>query len=323
MIPDQTIIAKAVELLRHGELVAFPTETVYGLGADASNADAIKKLYAAKGRPGNHPVIVHLCEISQLRDWARTVSDDALKLAKEFWPGPLTLILPKADRVDNRLTGGQDSVGLRMPAHPFALALLRAFGDGVAAPSANKFGRLSPTTAEDVRTEFAEQVSLVLDGGPCQIGIESTIVDLSRSSPVILRPGMIDRLSIESVIGPVLLPNSIEGQPEVTRAPGGLPSHYAPKTPLRLVQRDELRELLQEESSAGNRWAVMAFTSRVFDLPWILADPDPTIFARDLYANLRRLDRLELDQILVEQPPDGSAWDGIRDRLMRAATKEI
>ncbi|MBS2001864.1 MAG: threonylcarbamoyl-AMP synthase, partial [Cyanobacteria bacterium SZAS LIN-5] len=193
MKEDMTIIEHAVRLLQSGELVAFPTETVYGLGADASNPAAVARLYAAKGRPTNHPVIVHLADSNQLSKWASSVPFAAIQLAEKFWPGPLTLILPKADHVLDEITGGQKSVGLRVPAHPLALELLKAFGGGIIAPSANKFGRLSPTRAEDVRAEFKDEVSLVLDGGPCAVGIESTIVDLSREQPMILRPGMIDQ----------------------------------------------------------------------------------------------------------------------------------
>jgi L-threonylcarbamoyladenylate synthase len=315
---DMTVIEQAVHLLKSGELVAFPTETVYGLGADASNPSAIAKLYAAKGRPTNHPVIVHIADSSQLSVWASSVPENALKLANKFWPGPLTLILPKAAHVRDEITGGQRSVGLRMPAHPLALELLKAFGGGVIAPSANKFGRLSPTTAEDVRSEFQDQVALVLDGGPCQVGIESTIVDLSSSQPMILRPGMIEQSEIESIIGEVLTPQRLVPDQSRTRAPGGLPSHYAPTTPLKLVDAAELSRITNSSDHRA-RVAVMAFTPPPVSMNWIVADRDPHVFARDLYKNLRQLDRLQLEQIVVEAPPANSHWDGIRDRLERAA----
>jgi L-threonylcarbamoyladenylate synthase len=319
MKDDRNIIEQAVHLLQSGELVAFPTETVYGLGADASNPAAVAKLYAAKGRPENHPVIVHLAELSQLSFWVSQIPDDALRLAEKFWPGPLTLILPKAPHVLDAITGGQKSVGIRVPSHPLALDLLKAFGGGVVAPSANKFGRLSPTRAEDVRKEFQDQVAMVLDGGACAVGIESTIVDLTGSQPMILRPGMIEQAEIESVIGAVRLAARIVDDESITRAPGGLPSHYAPTTPLKLVHADELRRITDNLPQGNVRIAVMAFSAAPLEMNWIIANSDPHAFARDLYSNLRQLDKLKLDQIIVEAPPEDSHWDGIRDRLVRAA----
>ncbi len=319
MQEHRNIIEQAVHLLQSGQLVAFPTETVYGLGADASNPAAVAKLYEAKGRPGNHPVIVHLSELSQLSVWASQIPDNAMRLAEKFWPGPLTLILPKAPHVLDAITGGQKSVGLRVPSHPLALDLLKAFGGGVVAPSANKFGRLSPTRAEDVRNEFQDQVAMVLDGGPCAVGIESTIVDLTGSQPMILRPGMIEQAEIESVIGAVRLAAQFVADESITRVPGGLPSHYAPTTPLKLVRADELRRITDNLPQGRVRIAVMAFSAAPLEMDWIIANSDPHAFARDLYSNLRRLDKLKLDQIIVEAPPEDSQWDGIRDRLVRAA----
>ncbi|CAN5612339.1 L-threonylcarbamoyladenylate synthase [soil metagenome] len=318
---DMTIIEHAVHLLQSGELVAFPTETVYGLGADASNPSAVAKLYAAKGRPTNHPVIVHLSDFSQLSAWASSVPDRALRLAERFWPGPLTLILPKAAHVLDEITGGQKSVGLRVPAHPVALELLKAFGGGVIAPSANKFGRLSPTRAEDVRSEFKDEVALVLDGGPCQVGIESTIVDLSKAQAMILRPGMIEQSQIESVIGPVLVSHQQSEKDYITRAPGDLASHYAPTTPLCLVSAEELNRIAKGPAADLDRTAVLSFSLAPSCCNWIVAPRDPNTFARDLYQNLRQLDKLQLDRILVETPPQGPHWEGILDRLNRAAAK--
>lgn len=313
-------IDEAVELLKRGELVAFPTETVYGLGADAGNPESIKKLYAAKGRPSNHPVIVHLAHADQLSQWASRVPDAAIKLAEKFWPGPLTMILPKADHVRGEITGGQSSVGLRIPSHPLALSLLRSFGGGVIAPSANKFGRLSPTRAEDVRTEFQNEVALVLDGGPCTVGIESTIIDLSKDAPMILRPGMIDSTDLEAVIGPVSLSHQAAAQQELTRVPGDLPSHYAPSTPLRLVTAEELKVLVASHDALRNK-AVLSFVAAPAGANWVVAADDPHSFARDLYFNLRQLDKLNLTEIVVETPPQGAIWSGVRDRLNRAASK--
>jgi L-threonylcarbamoyladenylate synthase len=321
MHTDMTIIDKAVTLLRSGELVAFPTETVYGLGADASNVDAVAKLYAAKGRPTNHPVIVHVSGADQLSHWASAVPGAALKLAEKFWPGPMTLILPKAAHVLDDITGGQNSVGLRVPAHPLALELLNSFGGGVIAPSANKFGRLSPTRAEDVRNEFKDEVALVLDGGPCAVGIESTIIDLSKEKPMILRPGMIDQAQIEFVIGPVLVSHNQAEKAAVTRAPGDLASHYAPTTPLYLVSADELNRLAKGLAEELNRTAILSFSVAPGCCNWIVAENDPETFARELYANLRQLDHLKLDRILVETPPRDPHWNGIWDRLTRASAK--
>ncbi|RTL44111.1 MAG: threonylcarbamoyl-AMP synthase [Candidatus Melainabacteria bacterium] len=321
MKEDMTIIEHAVRLLQSGELVAFPTETVYGLGADASNPAAVARLYAAKGRPTNHPVIVHLADSNQLSKWASSVPFEAIQLAEKFWPGPLTLILPKADHVLDEITGGQKSVGLRVPAHPLALELLKAFGGGIIAPSANKFGRLSPTRAEDVRAEFKDEVSLVLDGGPCAVGIESTIVDLSREQPMILRPGMIDQARIEAVIGKVLFAHKQAEPSSVTRAPGDLASHYAPSTPLKLVSAEDLQQIVSGKAEDLNRTAVLSLSVAPGCCNWIVAETDPEIFARDLYQNLRQLDGLKLDRILVETPPVDPHWEGIWDRLRRASAK--
>ena len=216
--------------------MAFPTETVYGLGADASNPAAMKKIFAAKGRPADHPVIVHIADMSDLKHWAAEVPRAAWLLAEKFWPGPLTMVLKRAPQVSDLITGGQDTVGLRVPAHPVAQHLLKAFGGGIAAPSANKFGRLSPTTAEHVREELGEAVDMVLDGGPCEVGIESTIVDLTRETPAILRPG---RMSAQQ-IADALLAQLGEPAGDRPRVPGSLASHYAPRAPLKIVHPDEI-----------------------------------------------------------------------------------
>ena len=205
------LLAEAVELLRAGELVAFPTETVYGLGADAGNPEALAKIFAAKGRPADHPLIVHVPDVAHLDQWAREIPDAAHLLAQAFWPGPLTLILKRQPTVPDLVTGGQDTVGLRIPHHPLALQLLKAFDGGIAAPSANRFGHISPTTAQHVREELGAAVALVLDGGPCSVGIESTIVDLSRGDPVILRPGMISAAQIDQALHQQVVRHSREG----------------------------------------------------------------------------------------------------------------
>ena len=224
-------ITRAADALRAGRLVAFPTETVYGLGADASSPDAVHRLFAVKGRPADHPVIVHLGRRDQLGEWAREVPDTAAVLADAFWPGPLTLVVIRAAHVPDAVTGGLETVGLRVPDQPVASALLRAFGGGVAAPSANRFGRVSPTTAADVRADLGDDVDVVLDGGPCRVGIESTIVDCSRPEPAILRLGGVPREAIESKLArevPLLTDGAV-------RAPGTLLAHYAPRARVELV----------------------------------------------------------------------------------------
>lgn len=274
-----------------------------------------------RSRSTNHPVIVHVSGADQLSHWASAVPGAAMKLAEKFWPGPMTLILPKAAHVLDDITGRQNSVGLRVPAHPLALELLKNFGGGVIAPSANKFGRLSPTRAEDVRNEFKDEVALVLDGGPCAVGIESTIIDLSKEKPMILRPGMIDQSQIEFVIGPVLVAHNQTEKAAVTRVPGDLASHYAPTTPLYLVSADELNRLAKGLAEELNRTAILSFSVAPGCCNWIVAENDPETFARDLYSNLRQLDHLKLDRILVETPPRDPHWNGIWDRLTRAAAK--
>ena len=312
-------IEKAVAILRSGGLVAFPTETVYGLGADASNPDAVKKIFAAKGRPQNHPLIVHLADASHLAHWVRDIPMAAHRLGERFWPGPLTLILHRAENVPDALTGNQDTVGLRVPGHPVAHALLQAFGSGIAAPSANRFGRISPTTAEHVRAELGERVDMLLDGGSCDIGIESTIVDLSGSQPAVLRPGKISAAEIEEVLGePLVRPG-----PSSARAPGMLAVHYAPQTPLHVVSGKVLAETAYRLSAPGKRAAVLAYHhAPIADarIAWFAAPSQEAGYARELYANLRRLDQSGCDVILVEQVPE--EWDAVRDRLTKAAVSK-
>ncbi len=301
-------------ILQRGGLVAFPTETVYGLGADASNPMAVARIYEVKGRPASHPVIVHIGDVGQLARWAREIPEAATKLAMRFWPGPLTLVLRRAPSVGSQLTGDQDTIGLRIPGHPVALQLLREFGGGIAAPSANRFGRISPTTAEHVRDDLGKEIDLVLDGGPCEIGIESTIVDLSRQKAVLLRPGRISAEDIAATLGTAPEP----GDPAAPRAPGTLQSHYAPRQPLRLVAPERWDERMQ---GAPLGRGVLSFRAQPGDdksTVWIEASTHAERYARDLYANLRALDLSGCDQILVEEPPATAEWTAIRDRLSRA-----
>ncbi|OHC61399.1 MAG: threonylcarbamoyl-AMP synthase [Rhodocyclales bacterium GWA2_65_19] len=314
-----TDVSRAAAKLRAGELVAFPTETVYGLGADASNPLAIAKIFAAKGRPADHPLIVHLPDASHLERWAIDIPDAARTLAAAFWPGPLTLILRRHPAVLDAITGGQDSVGLRVPNHPLALQLLREFDGGVAAPSANRFGRVSPTTAAHVREELGDAVALILDGGACAVGIESTILDLSGGEPRILRPGMLDAAAIGAVLG---RSPEFGGTQTAPRVSGSLEAHYAPRTPLQLAPAVELAEIARKALVAGRRVAVLASQPLALgheNLAWCPASEDAAQFAHDLYARLRELDVMGCDLILVAAPPDDDSWRAVADRLRRAA----
>lgn len=318
-------LRRAVRLLRAGELVAFPTETVYGLGADADNAQAVAKIFAAKQRPTNHPLIVHLAGRQALDAWAREVPQAAYRLAEAFWPGPLTLILKRRRRVIDAVTGGQDTVGLRVPRHPLALELLAQFEGanhaGIAAPSANRHGRISPTTAAHVRAELGDAVSAVLDGGPCAIGIESTIVDFSRGEARVLRPGAIGVADIERVIGASAL-GTVKTPSAVPRVPGALPGHYAPAAPLRILARDELVPAVKAALAGAGNIAVLARFAAPLTaqgLRWYVAPADAAGYAHHLYSALRALDELGIDLILVEAPPAGVDWTAIADRLRRAA----
>lgn len=311
-------IAHAVAILKQGGLVAFPTETVYGLGADAGNPEAVKRLFAAKGRPADHPVIVHLAAAAQLTHWSSDVTPLAKKLAAKFWPGPLTLILRRAGGASDLITGGQDTVGLRVPSHAVAHALLAAFGGGIAAPSANRFGRVSTTTAGHVAQELGGLVDYVLDGGASDIGIESTIVDATGTRPVLLRPGHISAREIETAAGaPLQAPPA-----DAPRVSGALVAHYAPATQLLLLEVDLLLELAATLARRGMKCAVLArgaMQPLLDGITWVTAPADAVAYAHDLYANLRALDAAGCAAILVEQPPQQVEWAAVNDRLMRAA----
>jgi L-threonylcarbamoyladenylate synthase len=313
---DEAAVARAVELLRAGEVVAFPTETVYGLGADASNAGAVAKIFALKGRPETHPVIVHLADAGALDAWAREIPAGARRLAAAFWPGPLTLIVKRAASVLDAVTGGQDTVGVRVPSHPVARELAAAFGGGIAAPSANKFGRVSPTTALHVFSDFVHAVPLILDGGACAVGIESTIVDFSGEHARLLRPGGVPASAIEATLGePLAGPDGT-----APRAPGSHTVHYAPRAQVRLVRRVEMLETLS--SHKGRRIGVLALEVSVPRLNQALQRVVPVVaaqYAHDLYGALRALDAQNVDVILVEAPPQTPGWQAINDRLARAA----
>ncbi len=318
---DWDAISRAADVLRRGGLVAMPTETVYGLAADASNADAVRAVFSAKGRPADHPVIVHVADAGTLGEWTAEVPTAARELTAAFWPGPLTLVLKRDARVSDLITGGQDTVGLRSPAHPWARALLQRFGGALAAPSANRFGRISPTTAQHVVDELglkpAGVVDMVLDGGPCPVGIESTIVDLSGPQPLLLRPGAITREQLQAVLKvPVAAAHGA-----APRAPGRLEKHYAPRTPLEVVPPAEIAQRvasLRPSTVAvlAPAWAVPTEPNLVLHL---VAAESPTDYARRLYEQLRRLDASGAQRLIVAAPPIDPEWEAVMDRLQRAS----
>ena len=315
--PTPEALRRTVELLRRGGLVGLPTETVYGLAADAENELAVRRIFAVKGRPSTHPLIVHLGSAEAVADWVQSVPAEAEALARAFWPGPLTLVLPRSRRASDAVTGGQGTVAVRVPAHPVALSVLRAFGGGLAAPSANRFGRVSPTQASHVVSDLGPDVDLVLDGGRCSVGVESTIVDLSSGAPAVLRPGGVSLEALERVLGrrPALRPAG-----EV-RAPGMLPSHYAPRAGLALAPRAEAVDLAARLGREGRRVALcgpagMAVPRGVVHLD---APEDVPELARALYELLRSVDAAGVDVAVVVVPEAEGLGLAVLDRLRRAA----
>jgi L-threonylcarbamoyladenylate synthase len=314
-------LARAAAVLGAGGLVAFPTETVYGLGADATSGSAVARIFAAKRRPRAHPLIVHLAESAQLDDWAVEIPEVARRLARAAWPGPLTMILRKGPRVAAAVTGGGDTVGLRVPAHPVAQALLRAFAGAVAAPSANQFGAVSPTTADHVASDLGDAVDYLVDGGPCEVGVESTIVDLSRGRAVLLRPGGLPRERIELITGPLAAPD-----PGAPAAPGTLASHYAPRAELIAVEPGEVPQAVARAIGRGARVAVLAPGSAFAAWPALPVTvtavglpEDAAGMARGLYAALRDLDAAGSDVVIAALPPAAGLGEAVADRLRRAA----
>ena len=302
---------RAAELIRQGRLVAFPTETVYGLGANALDAEAVARIYEAKGRPATSPLIVHAGSIEMARGLAREWRPEAEALAARFWPGPLTLVVPKAACIPDIVTAGLGTVGLRVPAHPVALALIREAGVPIAAPSANRFTQLSPTTAGHVRAGLGEAVDLILDGGPTTVGIESTVLSLAAARPVLLRPGMVNQREIEALIGPVEQAGRIENG-VAHMSPGMHARHYSPATRLLLVRGGAV------PADGAGAYLSLGGTARG-GVHTVTMPDDPAAYATALYATLHELDRKGLDWIAVEMPPPGAEWAGIRDRLERAA----
>jgi L-threonylcarbamoyladenylate synthase len=315
--PDAAAIDQAAAVVRSGGLVAFPTETVYGLGANALDEQAVKRIFEAKGRPARNPIIVHIDQVDAARPLITDWPDVAARLAERFWPGPLTLVLPRSDRVPDIVTAGGDTVAIRVPAHPVALALLRASGLPLAAPSANRSNRLSPTLASHVLHHLQGAIELVLDAGPTSGGLESTVLDVTTTAPRLLRPGLVTRSQIEALIGPIDL-----GSVSATlRSPGMLGRHYAPQTPLECVR--DGRKRVEELLAAGQRIGWLTLQSDLYagsDSAIIIAMPiDPAAYSARLYAELHRLDEAGLDRIVVDSPPETSDWLAVHDRLRRAS----
>lgn len=316
--PDDPAIGAAAEALADGRLVAFPTETVYGLGADALDSDAVARIFTAKGRPANHPLICHVASVEALAPLVDTITPTATTLADAFWPGPLTLVLNRSDAVPDAVTGGRDTVAVRVPAHPVALALLRRFGGPVAAPSANRFGRPSPTSAADVVDELGSAVAVVLDGGPCEIGIESTVLDLTTDPPQVLRPGRISADQIARVLG-VPVDAHASGP---ARAPGMLESHYAPGARVEVLGRDDATVRATALAADGHRVAILT-PDPIAGLPegTLVLGPvgGPDDYAARLYAAFRRADAEGAAVILAVPPPPEGIGVAVRDRLQRAS----
>ncbi len=311
-------IEEAIKCLQQGGVVAIPTETVYGLAADAARPQAIKRIFTIKGRPADHPLIVHIGSIAQVQDWAEDIPEMLWPLAERFWPGPLTFILKKKPQVNKLITGGQETIAIRIPAHKKVLQLLVALKCGLAAPSANRFGHVSPTTAQHVIDEFGDDIDGVIDGGACEVGIESTILDLSVKQPRILRPGQISQQQIEDFLG---MPLSAMKQ-QSPRAPGMLKAHYAPETPLILVEKSALDGQLKQYLAHNltiNLWSVSSPSIQHNKLLWHPSPTNSSEFAKVLYHQLRQFDTTLADITLIQHPPELSEWQGVIDRLTRAA----
>lgn len=323
---DESEVARAVDVLRGGGLVALPTETVYGLGADASDDDAVRRVFAVKGRPADHPLIVHIADVERLDDWAADVPSTARRLAAAFWPGPLTLLLWRGPNVSDVVTGGRPTIAVRVPDHPLALAVLRAFGGGIAAPSANRFGKVSPTTAAHVRSDLGDDVDLVLDGGPCTVGVESTIVDLTGPRPVVLRVGAITAERLTDVLAEPVLVHGGDAAPSASGgalAPGMLASHYAPEARVHLVDVDEVDEVLVALLAADEGLVALLAPTVLPGVPDGVVELEPAgppeEYAAVLYARLRQADRLGVRHLVCVAPPAEGIGLAVVDRLRRAA----
>ena len=325
--PTEENVARAVAWLRAGEAIGLPTETVYGLAADANNLDAVTKIFSAKGRPADHPLIVHVASAEDAKAWAGDWPEAADKLAHAFWPGPMTLIVKRAAHVLDAVTGGQDTVGLRVPSHPAAQAVLQHFHgehQGLAAPSANQFGQVSPTTAAHVAAEFPDRLLMILDGGPCDVGVESTIIDVSGDTVRILRPGRVRAGEIEQVLGTSLA----EHGDDAPRVPGALASHYAPKTQTLMLATARLKMQLRAFRQAQDRGPMRCVITHSFDaepaerVRVIRLAADAETWERELYALLRALDEERYGTLIIEAPPATPEWDAVNDRVRRATQRD-
>jgi L-threonylcarbamoyladenylate synthase len=325
LVPDRTLIGRAAAVLRAGGLVVFPTETVYGLGANALNPAACERIFTAKGRPANNPIIVHGSGVAQVRQVVADWPDPAARLAARFWPGPLTLVLPKNSLVPDVVTAGGPTVAVRVPAHPVAMALLKAADMPVAAPSANRSGELSPTRAEHVLRGLPDRIDILLDGGPTPGGVESTVLDLSRSPPRLLRPGLVTPGEIEAVIGPIDRTATVAKEEDVMPSPGMLARHYAPRAPLECVIGSGAARVAELTAQAVNVGWVIFNREMPAGQPGampVLMPMEPKAYAAKLYDVLHELDERKVDRIVVEMPPETEEWLAVRDRLRRASASE-
>lgn len=319
----QKKITHAINILNAGGLVAFPTETVYGLGADARNEQAIRKVFAAKGRPLDHPLIVHIGSIEQLNYWAINIPEIARSLATAFWPGPLTFILQKHPKVSNLITGNQDTIAIRIPRHPLTLTMLQQFGSGIVGPSANTYGRISPTSAQHVQQDLGNKVDYILDGGQCEIGIESTIINITTDTPQILRQGVITQDDIAKILGNSLALTKVM-QNYLIRVPGSAETHYAPTKPLYLVPAQEFLATVNSMLRQNLNYCYLSFQPYPLNnnkIIWLQAKNQPQLYAKDLYTYLHQLDATSnTEGIIVEMPPEQPEWYAIIDRLTRASS---
>lgn len=316
-------IQLAVQVLKAGGLIGLPTETVYGLGADAQNVLAVEKIYELKKRPKTHPLILHIADVKDLAIWAEEIPIQAYQLADIFWPGPLTLVLRRSKNTPKLITAQSDFVAIRIPSHPVALELLGEFEGAIVAPSANRFGKLSPTSTTHVRKQFPEGIDLILEGGTCEVGVESTILSLVGDHPVILRPGIISGEALGSVLGELVL--STNDTTKKVQVSGSLPSHYAPETPLKLLGLEELRSYFSESKNASKNIAFLTLSPmqapkirslQIFEMPI-----DAKLYAHCLYETIYKVDTLDFEEIVVERPPEAPQWLAVIDRLTKASYK--
>jgi L-threonylcarbamoyladenylate synthase len=322
LLSGENSVTQAVDLLQRGEAVALPTETVYGLAADASDIIAVNKIFEAKGRPKNHPLIVHIPDVSHLENWAKTIPNIAYDLATLFWPGPLSILLPKADHVHYEVTGGLDTIALRIPAHPLFLEVLTKLNKGLAAPSANRYKQLSPTIAEQVMQGLGGRIAAVLEGGPCQHGLESTILDLVSEKPRVLRAGPVTQQQLETAMG-----HSVDTPKNHAEAvPGNVEAHYQPNTPLHILSSTQL--LAKIDSLLQKNCHLIVWSDTIVERckkvnfpasKWSNLENDAALFGRDLYVTLYRVDQTFPSQIIIEQPPQSDAWAAVNDRVSRAS----